>query len=81
MECDRMKKKRLLSLTMAVALLFGSAAALPEGAGDDIFIVKASADSENDFIYTSYPDGTAEITGYKGTNTDAAIYPERTTTT
>ena len=46
-----MKKKRLLSLTMAVALLFGSAAVLPEGVFTENTSITASAAGETSGDY------------------------------
>ena len=63
-----MKKKRFLSLTLAAFMLFGSAAALPEGVFDDGAGIVASADVSGDYEYKILDNGTAEITKYKGAN-------------
>ncbi len=68
-----MKYKRLLSLTMALAMICGSAAALPEGAFDEFTSVSASAEVEGDYEYRMLDDGTAEITKYKGAGGDVTI--------
>ena len=59
-------KKRLLSAVLAVCMLFGSAAALPEGVFSESTGITASAEVSGDFEYTKLDDGTATITGYKG---------------
>ena len=55
-------KKRLLSALLAVCLMFGSAAALPEGYFGDGSQISASADSSQGYTYTVQSDGSAKIT-------------------
>ena len=61
-------KKRILSGLLALALIFGSAAVLPEGVFDDGAGIVASADVSGDYEYMILDNGTAEITKYKGAN-------------
>ncbi len=72
-----MKKKKLLSLALAVTMLFGSAAALPEGVFSESASITASAESDTkksgDFEYRILDDGTAEITKYNGKATKLTI--------
>ncbi len=68
-----MKKKRLLSLAMAVAMIFGSAAMLPEGAFSNGTGITASALTDGDFEYIILDDGKAEITNYKKSSISTAI--------
>ena len=68
-----MKKKKLLSLALAVTMLFGSAAALPEGAFDEFASVSASAEVEGDYEYRMLDDGTVEITKYNGVGGEVTI--------
>ena len=68
-------KKRLLSALLAVCLMFGSAAALPEGYFGDVSQFSASAYDykENDFEYTLLSDGTYELTKYRGSDATVSI--------
>ena len=63
--------KKILSGVLAVALLFGSAAALPEGVFETSSTIRASAldeDDEQDFEYEFSEDGTyAILTKFKDT--------------
>lgn len=61
-------KKKILSGLLALALVFGSAAVLPEGVFDDGAGIVASADVSGDYEYMILDNGTAEITKYKGAN-------------
>ena len=65
-----MKKKNLLSLALAVTMMFGSAAALPEGAFDEFASVSVSAEKatkkSGNYEYKILDDGTVEITKYVG---------------
>ncbi len=61
-----MKKKRLLSLVMSAALLFGSAAALPEGVFETSTSITVNAENEDNFTYSVLDNGTVVITGYTG---------------
>ena len=56
-------KKRLLSAALAVCMLFGSAAALPDGFLGESTSITASADSANGYTYT-VKDGKAVVTRY-----------------
>ena len=72
-----MKMKRVLSMALALCMVFGSAAALPEGT----FITQStsitvSAEGEivsGDYSYVELGDGTIEITGYSGTETEVTV--------
>ncbi|MBR6338234.1 MAG: leucine-rich repeat domain-containing protein, partial [Ruminococcus sp.] len=66
-------KKRIFSALCALALVFGSAAAMPNGAVSGGVALMAQALSENGFTYTLLEDGTAEITEYTGAATVLAI--------
>lgn len=70
-------KKRLLSAALAVTMLFGSAAALPQSAVVENTSVTASAYGEvkesGNYKYTILKDGTAEITKYNGKETKVTI--------
>lgn len=62
-------KKKILSMTLAICMVFGSAAALPQGVFSDGTVgITASADwqQEGDFKYDYLQDGTIEIKGYTG---------------
>ena len=61
-----MRCKRLLSLTLAAAMLFGSAAALPEGVFVNQTEITASAVSDGDWEYVVLDDDTISLTKYNG---------------
>ena len=61
-----MKKKRLLSAALALCMLFGSAAALPQGFISESAGITASAEQEGDYTYSVKSDGTVTITKYNG---------------
>ena len=61
-----MKKKRLLSAALALCMLFGSAAALPQGFMGESAGITASAEQEGDYTYSVKSDGTVTITKYNG---------------
>lgn len=61
-----MKKKRLLSMAMALCLVLGSAAALPKNAFVDSTSISASAEVSGDYEYRVLDNGTVEITKYNG---------------
>ena len=81
-----MKCKRLLSMTLALCMMFGSAAALPEGVFANQTEITASADSssESDFEYSFYvedPYGPIDtdyvvITKYNGSASSLTIPAE-----
>lgn len=64
-----MLKKKVLSGLLAIAMLFGSAAALPEGVFDTSASITASAETSGDYSYQELDDGTVEITKYSGNYT------------
>ena len=64
-------KKRILSAALAVCMLFGSAAALPEGFFDGGSVITASADSANGYTYT-VKNGSAVVTRYAN-RTEATV--------
>ena len=59
-------KKRILSAALAVCMLFGSAAALPQGFMGESAGITASAEQEGDYTYSVKSDGTVTITKYNG---------------
>ena len=62
-------KKKVLSGLLAIAMVFGSAAALPEGVFDTSAGITASAETSDDYSYKELGDGTVEITKYSGNYT------------
>lgn len=62
-------KKKVLSGLLAIAMLFGSAAALPQGVFDTSASITASAETSGDYSYQELDDGTVEITKYSGNYT------------
>lgn len=66
-------KKKILSITLALCLAFASSAALPQSAFTDTAGISATALTSGDFEYSLLNDGTAEITGYKGSKADLTI--------
>ena len=75
------KTKRLLSLIMAICLVFGSASALPENALTESASVTASAQGEEggeaivegDFEIRLMTDNKAAVTRYLGSDTNVTI--------
>lgn len=67
------RSKKLLSAVFAVALVFGSAAALPQSAR--LFSLTASAaETEGDWQYTVNEDGeTVTLSKYNGTDAEVAV--------
>ena len=59
-------KKKILSAFLAVSLVFGSAAALPQNIFTNQTSISASADVSGDYEYKLLENGTAEITKYNG---------------
>ena len=70
-----MKMKRTLSMALALCLMFGSAAALPEGTFTQSTSITASAETliSGDFEYTLLDDGTINIFKYTGNETELEI--------
>ncbi|MBQ1904458.1 MAG: leucine-rich repeat protein, partial [Ruminococcus sp.] len=72
-----MKMKRVLSMALALSLIFGSAAALPEGTFTKSTSITASAEGDTivsgDYKYKLLTNGTAEITEYTGTDATVTI--------
>ena len=62
-------KKKVLSGLLAIAMVFGSAATLPEGVFDTSAVITASAETSDDYSYKELADGTVEITKYSGNYT------------
>ena len=63
-----MRKKRLLSLALAATMLFGSAAAMPQGVFDDVTSISVSAEGETsgqcgENVFWSLDDGVLTISG------------------
>ena len=71
-EVQRMKK-RILSAALALCMMFGSAAALPQGIFSSETSITASAITSGDYTYTELSDGTAQITRYIGSSTSITI--------
>ncbi|SFC79259.1 leucine-rich repeat protein [Ruminococcus albus] len=59
-------KKKILSMTLALCLTLGSAAALPQGVFTDNTFITATAETEGLFEYTILDSGSAMITKYNG---------------
>ena len=72
-----MKMKKVLSMALALSLIFGSAAALPEGTFTKSTSITASAEGDTivsgDYKYKLLTNGTAEITEYTGTDATVTI--------
>ena len=67
-------KKRIFSAVWALALVFGSAAALPEGSLLSEFNITAgAATSVDQFEFTQLSDGTYEVTKFIGENTEIIV--------
>ncbi|MBR7008864.1 MAG: cell wall-binding repeat-containing protein [Ruminococcus sp.] len=66
-------KKRILSAALALCMMFGSAAALPQGIFSSETSITASAITSGDYTYTELSDGTAQITRYIGSSTSITI--------
>ncbi|MCR5478263.1 MAG: leucine-rich repeat protein, partial [Ruminococcus sp.] len=64
-----MLKKKVLSGLLAIAMVFGSAAALPESVFDTSASITASAETSGDYSYQELDDETVEITKYSGSYT------------
>ena len=58
--------KRVLSSVLALALIFGSAAAIPKTALPHSACITAAAETSGDYDYKILSDGTAQITKYNG---------------
>ncbi|MBQ1903736.1 MAG: leucine-rich repeat domain-containing protein, partial [Ruminococcus sp.] len=67
-------KKRLLSAALAVCMLFGSAAALPEGFLGESTVITASAEMNTSFYQLS--DGTYRLKTCTGTDTSVTLPTE-----
>lgn len=65
--------KRFVSSALALCLVFGGAAMLPEGAVELGSQISASAESYGDYEYTVLKDGTVEISKYNGKDTKVTI--------
>ena len=72
-------KKKIMSGVLALILVLGSATALPQNAFIDSTGISVSANGgpapfvSGDYEYQLLEDGTASITGYKGTATKLTI--------
>ena len=60
-------KKKVLSAVLALTLVFGSAAALPQGFITESSSISVSAATYGSYQYSALSDGTVQITGYNGT--------------
>ena len=69
-------KKRILSAALALCMIFGSAAALPQGVFSESAGITASAEEEGDYVYAVKDDNTVMITKYKGSG-GAITLPSR----
>ena len=65
--------KKIVSFLASLALVFGTSAALPEGALTFDTAISASALTYGDYEYTVLSDGTAEITNYIGNGGNVVI--------
>ncbi|MCR5480805.1 MAG: leucine-rich repeat protein [Ruminococcus sp.] len=65
--------KRVLSSVLALALIFGSAAAMPKTALPHSAGITAAAETSGDYDYRILYDGTAEITKYNGSGKTLVI--------
>lgn len=71
-------KKRLLSAVVAACLMFGSAAALPQGTFTDSVSITASADTQGDFTYVMSANGKyALVTKYNNTTNTTCTVPDK----
>ncbi len=61
-----MKLKRFAAAALALAVVLGSGAALPEGTFDSLKSISVSADTSGDWEYEVNSDDTVEITEYTG---------------
>lgn len=70
--------QKLLSLLLGAVLAFSVFAAVPVTAGAAEISVESSGESivSGDYEYIVLDDGTAEITGYTGTDTELVIPSE-----
>ena len=65
--------KKLLAAVCSAILVIGMAAALPENAAKAVGGIVAGAELSGDFRYGMLDDGTAEITGYVGSDKNVDI--------
>ena len=65
--------KKIISVLAAIALVFGCAAALPEGGVSSDEMMTAAAETYGDFEYTVLDDVTVEISKYTGEATNVSI--------
>lgn len=68
-----MKCKKLLSVALALCMVFGSAAFLPESTFIEYSGIRVSAETSDSFWYIELDDGTVQITGYKGNDSTLII--------
>jgi hypothetical protein len=66
-------KKKILSAICALTLVFGSAAALPQGFARLDSAITASAETFGDYNYTVLDDGTVKIGAYIGSDEEVNI--------
>ncbi len=66
-------KKKILSAVCALVLVFGSAAALPQGFAKLDSAITASAETFGDYEYSVLDDGTVEISKYTGSDKEVNI--------
>ena len=69
-------KKKVISAVIVLCLVLSSAAALPQNAFVDSTSITASAEVLGDWEYNILDDGTAQITGYKGSKSSVSIPSE-----
>ena len=69
-------KKRILSAALALCMIFGSAAALPQGVFSESAGITASAEEEGDYVYVVKDDKTVMITKYKGSGGAITLPPK-----
>ncbi len=71
-------KRKIISMVLAACLVFGSAAALPQGAFTDNASITASADTKGDFTYVLSANGKyALVTKYNNTSNTTCTIPDK----
>ena len=65
--------KKILSSALALCMVFGTAAALPEGGVSVGSLISANAKTYNEYEYQVLADGTVEITKYNGNQSQVQI--------
>ncbi len=66
-------KRQIISSALALSLVFGGAAALPEGVGSMISNITADAVKQGDFEFKKLDDGTYELSRYLGKSKNVTV--------